>query len=220
MSDKRLTVEEAINQDVFLQELLARDLQNRKAVARWLMKYRGVEGDEDRIVSAIRRMELPERTSLFDAAKEALVDVKVGIQGPVTVLVLKRNEETSKLLNQILGEVKLERRMDIVRFLPSPSSLMAVIEEDQEDDVRDILGEDLIKKTRRGMMEISFELPENDESIAGVLGLVYTFMEQRGIHVLKGFIAAEYEFLLVNEEDAEEAVEAIETLIVAPGAKP
>lgn len=217
MSKEPPTVEEAIRQDIYLQEILARGIQNRKAVARWLKKYRGIEDNVEAIVSTIRRMETPEHPSLFDDAQEALVDVKVGVRGGVSVLVVKRNAKARERLDKILEIIDVSERRETFRFVPSPSSLTVVMDEEKMSEVVETLDDDLIEGRKTSLTEISFKLPEADRGITGILGLVLTYLAQRGIKVTHAMTAAEHQLLLVPQDQQQKAVDAISSLVIEPG---
>lgn len=216
MSDEPPTVEEAIRQDIYLQEILARDIQNRKAVARWLKKYRGIEEDVEAIVSTIRRMDTPEHPSLFEDAREALVDVKVGVRGGVSVLVVKRNAKARQRLDKILEVIDVSERRETFRFVPSPSSLTVVMDEEKTEAVTQALGDDLIKDQEDDLTELSFKLSRTDRGITGIMGLVLTFLAQRGVSVSHTMTAAEHQLLLVPQDQHQDAVDAINSLVIEP----
>lgn len=216
MSERPPTVEEAIRQDIFLQEILARDIQNRKAVARWLKKNRGVEADVDAIVSTIRRMEAPEHPSLFADARDAIVDAKLTVRGGVSVLVVKRNAKARQRLDKILEVIDVSERRETFRFVPSPSHLTVVLDEEKAPAVIGALEDDLVKDRTDSLTEISFKLPETERGITGVLGLVLTVLAQRGIHVSHAMTAAEHQLLLVPQGQQQDAVEAIHSLVIEP----
>jgi hypothetical protein len=163
-------------------------------------------------------METPEHPSLFDDAQDALVDVKVEVRGGVSVLVVKRNAKARERLDRILEVIDVSERRETFRFVPSPSSLTVVMDEEKTPEVVKALEDDeLIKDSTGSLTELSFKLPEGGRGITGFLGLVLTFLAQRGIKVTHAMTAAEHQLLLVPRDQQQEAVEAINSLVIEPG---
>lgn len=208
MSTTTEHVHEILDRDVFLQEVLARDVVRLRALARWLQSNHGVEGNVGAIVSAIQRYEQPAGGGSLDEARSLLEQMRVQADPGKTVLVVQRNAKTRKRLDKVLEHVDVSAGHTL-RVVPADRTMTIVVDDHNAPAVEDELGVALVKETVEDLVDLVIEAPKEGVDTPGVLGIAFSALSLRGINVPFMMSGYPQQFLMVDEEDYVEALNVL-----------
>lgn len=197
--------------DFFLQEALARDIVNRRELARWLKTNRDLEGTVDAIAQGLYDFEDEDRADAVGAALSTLARTDLNHRTGLAAAVVETNGHTSQRLSRLVGRVDVGSK-ETLRFVPGEDSISIVLEARALEDAREIFGEDVFLETVDDLHEVRLKTPGNQPSPPGLLDLTLTALTLRGIETQ--FVTSGYRehFIPVRPHDSQEAVHVLKQL--------
>lgn len=209
-------VHTAIDQDVFLQEGFARDILNKRAVARWLMKHRGIEGSFETAYDAVEEYE-PDPELQQQLPWTATEELRLNQTKDVHALLLKRTPESFRQLADLF-EGDAFAYQETYRIIPSRGRVLVMVEPRARDAVVEAIGAPLISKEVRDLFEISIK--HRTASSVGAEAVASIVFALRGYGIEVPFVAsgATEHFIVVPKAQEEQAMDIVAVLLADPEA--
>ncbi len=205
-----------LEEDMFLLEALSRGIVKYRGLARWLVNERGIEANEETIVSALRRFD-PDDPWDLKPAKEVLAGAHVNTRSGVTALVLDR-ELVCDRVEEIVSAVDIRHR-ERIRIVQAGDRITVVVDDRNLDDVQDVLKGGLVAETVPDLAELEVVAPADGVETPGVMGMLFAALSVRNVSV--SFVMSGYpeQLVFVPKEDLFDAYEAVEGLIASCDSK-
>lgn len=150
-----------IQEDVFLQEALARGIVGYRKMARWLQEHRDVEGSEATIAQAIQRNEPEEGTEAMAAAWRDLQRSRVDHRGGLASVTVALTGEVVDSLSASMRAAEPERGSNF-RLLQDGSSMTVVVDGASLSAVLEEVDERFVERTRTDLAELRIVPPVED----------------------------------------------------------
>lgn len=209
MSTTADEVRTCVRRDPVLAESLARDVASQAKLARWLQRERGIQGTEQAIISAIRRMDAVQPEDASDEAREAARQLDLEIEEGKAALVIRVDENLQKRLARLRPALGGE-----VPVLPGRDTLTLLVDADDVAAALEAVGRDVLEEERSDLVLVTLERGDEAEGTsAALLGLVSQRLGTQGVpiesvHTTRGTIR-----FLVPERERRAARDAILSLI-------
>lgn len=204
-------VRRCIEEDLFLQVVLARGIVGYRKMARWLSENHGVPGTESTIAQAIQRNEPENEPEAMAEAWASLQASRTDHRGNLATVRLPLTRETVDRLPQMLEEAGLERG-GTFRLHHDESSITLVVDEGCLPDVEDELDDPASAEVSRGLSELRLVPPEGQRLHLLAASLAVAGLEANGhevVHTISGTRSAS---IFIDEEDSRAAFELLEKI--------
>lgn len=213
MSSIKDDVHDAIDQDIFLQEGFERDILNKSAVARWLIKHRGIEGGFETVYDVVERYE-PDDSSGGSRPWTATQDMRIDQTTGVHALLLEQGQDSIESLRDLFDQDD-GNEVDY-RVVPSRGRVLVSVKDSDREAAIQAIGPANIAKQVPDLLEISIEPRVDEHPGALPLSLLVLALVNRGIEVPYVASGHREQFVLISQEDEGEAMDVVTELIVDP----
>lgn len=213
MSSIKDDVHDAIDQDIFLQEGFERDILNKSAVARWLIKHRDIEGGFETVYDVVERYE-PDGSSGGSRPWTATQDMRIDQTTGVHALLLEQGQDSIESLRDLFDQDD-GNEVDY-RVVPSRGRVLVSVKDSDREAAIQAIGPANIAKQVPNLLEISIEPRLDEQPGALPLSLLVLALVNRGIEVPYVASGHREQFVLISQEDEGEAMDVVTELIVDP----
>ncbi len=207
-------VHTAIDQDIYLQEGLARDILNKSAAARWLIKRRGIEGSFETVCDAVEAYE-PDRSHSQRAPWTATEELRIHQTKYVDALVVERTQGSFRSLARLFDDGSLAYQ-ETYRIIPSRGRILIIIDSSKRDRVVEALGAEVLTKQVPDLFQIAIQPRDGPQPGATALSSLVLALANRGVEVSYVATGATEHFLLVPKEQEGEAMDVLTSLLIDP----
>lgn len=206
-------VHDHLDADGAAREMLARDVLNIRALARWMIEAHDWDASEEAVVSAIRRYDRgPEDQVSFGPAREILAESHVHSRADVSSLMLPRTPEVHHGLSDLFDLIRPEQG-DLLRIIETEKAVKVMVTGQNLDRVLDTMGEDRVLNQQDQLAEFRIVGPfEGYQKTPGVLALLATTLAVRQVNLEDSVSGAGEHLLVVNESDALRTYQALRSL--------
>ncbi len=208
MTSIRDEVERAIEEDFVLRDALARQVANRRGVARWLIEHRGIDSSVSNVASILKGYEDTQPSSSLEAAWAVMDQIAVSLEEQMVALVVRKRVATVKKLRAAIAETEVDRN-GVLRFSPGRTTLTLVYEARDDDAVRGLFDDDQVLAGYEGLSELVIHGPEDALETPGILALITSALAARGIPVLFPNPGSPDVHLLIPTDDGDAALHAL-----------
>lgn len=204
-------VRRCIEQDVFLQEALARGIVTYRDLARWLKDNRAVEGEVSSIAAAIKRHAPEEGSQAMADAWELLENSRVDQYSRLGAIVFSLTEESVQALRRLLGSIEPSRG-ESFRVLHDGGTMTVVLENETLEEAEQMIDGDLVEGTVPDLAEIRVVPPDGTSLEAGVTTLTVGCLVVNGLDVKFTQVGPSTHSIFVEAGDSQEAFDLLEKL--------
>lgn len=194
-------VHDYLDADGPAREMLARDVVNVRALARWLQDLLDLDASEEGIVSAIRRYPRVPDESTFQRAREVIAGAHMHSRSNVCAFSLPRTAETHTRLADLFDHVNPDRG-ELLRVIEGVEATKVIVGGSKAKAVRRTLHPSNVRDERSGLAEYALIPPERAQHTPGVLALVHSTVASRGINVVDSASGGNELLLFVDEDDS------------------
>ncbi len=201
-----------ITRNPYLYRGLRMRVVNYSAVARYIQgevqSAFGDEVDPNTIVTAIMRLsnQLIEPEEPRSPLAGSRLNLVTGIS---EVTIRAPPVKQPEIITKLLGLNVFDSYMTSLR--QTPNCIRILTNSNDADRIRGGLGEYNVE-VREGYAELHIKLPQNMEGVEGALTMVVNVLEQGGVYAVDAGISGNEISLVLGEEDASRAFEALRTL--------
>lgn len=196
-------VRRCIEDDVFLQEALARGIATYREVARWLQENRGVEGEVSSVAAAVQRHAPEEGSEAMARAWEALDGARVDRQAGLGAASFPLSEKSFRGLRRLLDLVDPSRGASF-RVLHDDGSMTLILDGSHLLEAEETIGDE-IDATVDDLVEVRIVPEDEDQLPASVLTLALGCLAVNGVEARFSQAGPRFHSIFVEEEDGREA---------------
>lgn len=209
-------VHDHLDSDDAAREMLAREVVNLRALARWLVDTNGWEASEEAVVSALRRYDqLPTDVAREQQAllADATLDTRSGRRGVLLVNGPKLRRSLSGVLEELAGAGG--GRLQVVEH---EAGTTVIVDDARVDDVLERLGDEVVEAVSEELTElhVAFTVPEGG-SATGVLGRLATILAVRDVDIVHAVGSGGEISFLVDDGEALRAYQALRCICSGNG---
>lgn len=200
-----------LEEDLVLREALRRDIVNQRGVARWLVSEAGLEGSQDAVLSALRRVADEPGESPLSTAYDLIARAHLDLRSRVCILVLPK-EGAHETVAGLLDVVDYNQG-EILRILHGRRHVKVLIDRANLTEALSMVGRDAVQRRHDDLTEVKVGLEAEKVETPGTLGLMATTLALADINIVDFFAGTEEEVFLVDADDAMPAYRALHRLI-------
>lgn len=205
-----------LDSDDAAREMLAREVVNLRALARWLIDTHGWEVSEEAVVSALRRYDrLPAETATEQQALLGEAQLR-SRSDQCAISVPRASSPRQRLVDVIdaLGDTAGSR----VRLLEGETRTTIIVDRTHLETVLDALGPDTAEVISDDLTELHVAYPQPEgEATPGIVGRLATILAIRDVEPAYTYAAGGEVFLLVHEGDSLRAYQALRCICSGGG---
>ncbi len=198
-----------LDEDLALKEILARGVLNLRRAARWIIEKEDWDATEEAVVSALRRYGDTSSGEVLQEARAVLGEADVGLQSRIVSLTVPRGPPLHSRLRD--AHEKLGSGDSMV-VLEGETRVRVLVDSANAACVTDTLGVDgepgSVEPVAVVRLVFSGDRPAN---LAGVAIALNAFAQQ-GIDVREVFTCEPQYSIVVDQEDARQAFQAVSKL--------
>lgn len=208
----RQFVWQIIDTDLSLKKDLSRNLINVRALANYIVDKYKADISLDSIISAIRRYPIsPEKKHDSSEAYRLLKQAKIRTITKMASISLKKNEETTLKLGEVLPKVNFEIG-EVLRVLEGAKLFKIIIDKKSFDKMYSAFGKkNIIEYDKNiGMIELSY--PDVLKKTPGVFSAISGELAGNDISIIDALIISNEHIIVVDEKDLLKAFEILYTM--------
>lgn len=153
MGSGRDAVHKAIEDDVFLQEAIARGIVNASALGRWLLQNRELTTSREAIAQHVRELQKQTQPSLLKKTCTDIASAKIRSVSGRALVRLSREPEAGDRLTSLIHELNLAHDADLW-LLTGRTEITLVLPEEGLASLRAALGDRWVEEVLGGLTEI------------------------------------------------------------------
>lgn len=194
-------VRQAVRSEPGLPEALARRLVNHRALARWLLEEKRVEGTEEAVVSALRRIHGALGGASHDVIDAVLGDGQVGTQSGMCSFTLHLGTRLSELVPELSKRIDTTRG-DTLIVVSSSRGAKVIVDERNVERIADLLPRAARDHAKRDLTMIAIGLPPAAAGTPGVIARITGALASEGINVAELVDGVGQHLVFVTSDDA------------------
>lgn len=185
MTNLTRDVQRILDHDVALKRDLSRDVINKKALAEYLKKKRGINGTVDAIISAIRRYESDfSETDHFSLAGGIIKDAKISTRTGIAIIAFVKDSAVQSHLPKLFSIIHYDRA-EVLRIIQAEQTIKVIVDEKNVAKVIDLVGSSKVLKTEHKLAEITMQLNPNSAKVIGILAILNNELASNEINIVE-----------------------------------
>ncbi len=202
----------AIDMDISLKKDISRGVINIRALAKYIIDTYKLKVSIDSVISAIRRYNImPENKTNVGVVYELLKKAEMRTLTKMSVISLKKNEETTLKLGQILPKIDFEAG-ETLRILEGAKQFRIMINQSSYEKMIEIFGKRNILACNKKIGMIEMVYPEILKKTPGVFSVISTELAQNDISIIDALICGNEHIVVVSENNLLKAFEILTEL--------
>jgi aspartokinase len=214
MTNIRREVEKLIDHDAVVRRGLARDIINKRALAKHLrekIQFKiGESVSLDAVINAIRRYPI-KKERRPEKAEKLIKKIKISTKNKIANLALVNDSEVHNLLEKVISLINFEKG-ETLRIIVAVQSIKVIMDEENLDKILGVFSESKVISHARNLAELIVTFPEEAEGTPGIASKITTEFALNGINIIELMSSIPELILIVDEKDARKAYEALEEL--------
>lgn len=201
-----------IDTDISIKKDLSRGIINIRALANYIISNYKLKVSIDSVISAIRRYnKTPEKQVNVGTVYELLKKAEIRTLTKMACLSLKKNEETTLKLSQILPRVNFEAG-ETLRILEGAKIFKLLVNQNSYEKMKSFFTKkNIIDSNKKiGMVEMIY--PDILKKTPGVFSLISTELAQNDISIIDALICSNEHIIIVSQDDLLNAFEILSNL--------
>ena len=198
-----------IDTDLSLKKDISRGIINMRSLAKYIITKNKLNLSLDSVISAIRRYPAtPEKKHDTGEVYKLLKQAKIRTNTKMASLSLKKNEEVTLKLGEVLPKVNFEIG-EVLRVIEGAKLFKIIIDKKSFDKMYHAFGKrNIIEQDKNiGMIEISY--PDVLKKTPGVFSAISTELGQNDISIIDALIISNEHIIVVDEKDLLKAFEIL-----------
>lgn len=201
-----------IDTDISLKKDISRGIINTRALANYIIDNYKLKVSIDSVISAIRRYNItPEKRINIGTVYELLKKAEIRTLTKMAALSLKKNEETTQKLAQILPKINFEAG-ETLRILEGAKLFKIIVNQNSFEKMQDFFGKKNIIEANKKIGMIEMVYPDILQKTPGVFSVISTELAQNDISIIDALICSNEHIIIVSELDLLKAFEILENL--------
>ncbi len=197
-----------IDSNTEVRKSLARNLINTSALAREIAKAENLQGNIDAIISAIRRYENKEKEVRYKSIYDLLEKSKITTKTKLGSILLKRNDETQRIVARLYSKVKLNRSSTL-KILEVTNHIKIDMDEELLEEIKSMFSDSDIEYVQKNLGELVIAYSDDITKIPGVFAALSNELAMNGVSIIDSMICHREHFFMVNEEDLEKVFSVV-----------
>lgn len=191
-----------ISNDTSIKKLIARKLLNNRALAKRIIKDLGLVTTTESVVSAIRRYDNWESESddIYKKARELLKKSSFSSKSNVVCIAIKKDESVKNILPNIFSVIDFSKG-EVLRIIQGGISIKLIVDEHNLKKVLEIIPEQIIINTMKGLAELDVVFSEESVKTPGLVSVVVNELSSNGINMEEVLTCVPELIILINEND-------------------
>ena len=196
---------EKIDTDPVLKRSMRREVINKRALADYLIKQRGVDASLNAVISAIRRYEENiSKESIAAEAEKIVIGASISSKNSITGITLEKDEEVESLLPKLFYIIESGKNQ-VLRIIQANQHVKIFIDDHNRDEVKQLFSENKIVKVEEELAEVTLDLDPEAWKISGVISLLTTELSLHKVNIM-GIMSCIPEIIIFfHEEDLMDA---------------
>ena len=201
-----------IDTDLALKKDLSRQIINVRSLAKYILDTYKVNLSLDSIISAIRRYPTtPEKKHDKNEVYNLLKQAKIRSITKMASISLKKNEETTRKLGEILPKVDFESG-EILRIIEGAKLFKIIIDKKSFDKMSSNFRKSDMIGYNKGIGMVELVYPETLAKTPGVFASISTELGSNNISIIDALIISNEHIIVVDEKDLLKAFEILYNL--------
>ncbi len=169
-----------LNSDIVLQRCLQREIVNIRALAQYLLKQYALPYTMDAVISAIRRYDVSENTSMnSEEIQKAFSKVSLSTKDNVALILLK-DRAFKEIAEDFLGKKILK---DNFRLIKSKETVTLVVHQKELDAKISVFKSQDIIRTKKNLAEIRIQFHKDVTATKGIIARIASELALRNINI-------------------------------------
>jgi len=196
-------VRRSVQNDAILSGALARGVLNYQAAARWIVETSDWEASEGAVISALRRLDHPDRGA-FAAAREVLEESHINTRSKMGSVRLAGDATVRDRLPTLFDIVEANQG-EVLRVISSDRGFNVILDEANLALIEETFPQRTIEEVQTGLTELCVVIPPEARQTPGILALVCNRLALQEINIKESVDGVYQHVLLVATDDAIEA---------------
>jgi len=204
-------VRETIERDGVVRQGLVRGLINVRALAREIQSRAGPDTSFDALLGAIRRYSLERSTER--RRDTGLGILKISLRNRVAILSFRNRADLRPVVARFVGETSRSRE-EMLRVATSPDAVSVTFDEGRLKDLEALVPKSDVLRRWSDLAEIKIEGLLDIEKAHGFLAVITAELSMNEVNIVQmSTVGPGYVIILVREEDATRAYQALSSLV-------
>ena len=200
-SNVREFVWKVIDTDLSLKKDISRGVINVRALANYIINKYKLSISVDSVISAVRRYHVnPEKKTNMGGVYSLLKQAKIKIITRMASLSMKKNEEVTKKLGEVLPAVNFEIG-EVLRVLEGSKLFKIIIDQKSFNKMHETFGKNNIIESSKKIGMIEMIYPDALQKTPGVFSAVSTELGENDISIIDALVCSNEHIIIVDEKD-------------------
>ncbi len=199
-----------LDRDLVLQKVLAMNVINVRALAKYLIKKENLAASIDSVISAIRRYKLkapPNEETLVTL--NLFREAKITTRNNMACVTIKKTHKTKVYLKNLLEKFNLSN--DAIRIIKGETNIKLIVDQKNIEKIMIFFQEDVIS-VKENLSEISINLGYEIENTKGIIAKITNEIMLKGINISEFICSVPEVLVYVKKEDLLKAYETLFSL--------
>lgn len=208
-SDTVENVARALDSEPSIRLDMNRGLINVRALARYIINKKKVDGTLDSVISAIRRYHIKDIDDIYEKAHNSLKMIqKISLKNQLVSIAITKNNEIQMALPKLFSIINYSQG-DVLRIIQADESIKIVVDGKNLDKTRSLFTDDKILKITYNLAEIDIHANPDNQIPPGVCALIANELAVHDINILENMSCHPESLWFVEEKDITKAYDVI-----------
>ena len=187
-------------------------LINNRALARYMIEKRKIDGSIDAVMSTLRRYKIGDFEKIFDKALEVIgKSTTLSTKTSLASISIVKDAEVQELLSQLFSLINYNQG-DTLRIIQANGSIKILTDEKNIEKIKSLFLEDKIINIQRNLAEINIHMHPEAEKTPGVMAVTANELAINGINILEAMSSFTEVIWFLDEKDVLKAYDTLNRL--------
>ena len=208
MINLNIVLNNVFNKNPDIKASFAKDLINRRALAKYIIKEENLKQNLDAVITALRRFEIKEEEkSSLELVKKINITSKEGI----SIICLEKNEDVLVKLNRVISLINYNKN-ETLKIVEGNLSLKLFIDSSKVNKIKEIFIKKDIIKIINNVAELNLVFPQTAIKTKGIISYITSHLKTNNINITEILSCTPELIIYVEEKDLIKAYKTIKSI--------
>lgn len=208
MTNLNIVLNDFFNKNPDIKGGFVKDLINRRALAKYIIKEEQLKHSLDAVITALRRFEIKkEEKETLDIVKKINITSKENI----SIICLEKNEDVLAKLNRVISLVNYNKN-ETLKIVEGNLSLKLFVDGSKASKIKEIFNKKDIIKIINNIAEINLIFPEAAIKTKGIVSYITSHLKINNINIMEILSCTPELIIYFEEKDLIKAYKTIKMI--------
>lgn len=208
MTNLNIILNDFFNKNPDIRGGFVKDLINRRALAKYIIKKEKISYNLDAVITALRRFEIKEEEK---DDLDIIKDIKITTKEGISIVCLEKNQDVLEKINKVISLVNYSKN-ETFKIVEGNLSVKLFVDSFKVDKIKEIFNKKDIIKIINNAAELNLMFPDKAIKTKGIVSYITSHLKINNINITEILSCTPELVIYVDESELINAYKTIKQL--------